>query len=631
MSSQTTFERVVAAAFALSAVVVAAVVVTVAVRREFLPPAQDPSEAITEPVPVENWEELIATGHSVGPRDAGATILVFEDFECPACRQFALGPLRELRSRYGDDVRVVHRHWPLPYHRFAYPAARASECAAAQGRFEAYRDLLFEKQDSLGLKTFTAFAVESGVPDIPAFDECNSETQPLPAITADSAAARGVGGTGTPTVLINGLRLPRTRLLVPLVEAALDGSLVGSPVEGGAMALPITHWDTVPELRLVRELRIEGASAGLTRIGTLAVAADGSMAVSQPETSSVVVFDAQGVRLGRFGRRAGGVGEIASVARAGWKGDTVWVHDLVQDRVVYGTLPARVVRTAPLLRDAVPEPSRADSLPAAFSGILPLAIYGDGSMYASSVVSGEQAEPPVSATVRRYVRINPTGEVSRIVAEVPEALFVRLETGVGRYGSRGPFVRGGLHDLSLQGDYVATVKKHIEGEHGGRFDVVLQESMGDTIYARTYPFVGVPIPPALADSVIEARAARIQSRTMARLFREEAPIPPVYPPVSSVVAGTDGTVWVGLAATEEDANHLVLDPRGIPLGAVSLLRSMRVVAADRTTAWVVERDAFGVDSVVRYRVILHVRAEAVAEPGAAVAHRRPLQTSARRE
>lgn len=601
MKTQTTFERAVAAAFALSAVVVAAVVVAVAVRREFFPPDQNPSEPITEPIPVDNWEELIASGHSVGPRDAAATILVFEDFECPACRQFALGPLRELRSRYGDAVRVVHRHWPLPYHRFAYPAARASECAAAQGRFEAYRDLLFEKQDSLGLKTFTEFAVESGVPDIPAFDECNSATEPVPAVTADSAAVRDVGGTGTPTVLINGLRLPRTRLLGPLVEAAVNGELEESPDEGGAMALPLTPWDSVPELRLASELRIDGASAGLTRIGTVAVAGDGSIAVSQPETSSVVVFDTKGVRIGRFGHRGGGVGDFRSVAGFGWMGDALWVYDLVQERLVYGTLPARIVRTAPLSRDAVPEPSRAEALPAAFSGILPLALYADGSIYASSIVSGERAEPPVSATVRRYVRINPAGQVSRIVAEVSEALYVRRETAVGRSGSRVPFLRGELHDVSPDGGYAATVKKHIEGEHGGRFDVILQEPLGDTVYARAYPFEGVPIPPALADSVIEARAARMGSRAMARLFREEAPVPVVYPPVTSVVAGNDGTVWVGLRATEGKRNHLVLDPRGAPLGVAKMSESSRVMAADREHVWVVERDTSGVESLMRYR------------------------------
>lgn len=425
---------------------------------------------------------------------------------------------------------------------------------------------------------------------------------PLTVISDDSAAARAVGGTGTPTVLVNGLRLPRSRLLEPLVAAAVNGELEAPPSDQGAVAPELTPWDSVPEFRLEAELRIDGASASLTRIGSVAVSGDGSMAVSQAEAASLVVFDAKGARVGRFGRRSGGVGEFASVEQFGWLGDTLWIYDPLQEQLVYGTLPARIVRTVPLPRDAVPAEILEDGSPVAFSRILPVALYADGSIYASSVVPGEPPELPVSPTARRYVRINPSGQVILLVAEVPGVPYVRMRTATGQYASSTPFLRGALHEVSPDGDYLATVKKHIEGRHGGRFEVVLQEALGDTVYARSYPFVGVPIPPPLADSVIEARVARIESRALARLFREEAPVPPVYPPVSSLVVGDDGTVWVGLRAAGNQRKHLVLDPRGVPLGVAILSETTRVVAADGKSTWVVERDPDGVESVVRYRI-----------------------------
>lgn len=87
-------------------------------------------------------------------------------------------------------------------------AARAAECAAAQGRFEQFHDAVYAKQDSLGLKSFASFARDAGVPDSVAFGACNDGTAPVPVVQRDIAAAGALGGTGTPTLLVNDLMLP---------------------------------------------------------------------------------------------------------------------------------------------------------------------------------------------------------------------------------------------------------------------------------------------------------------------------------------------------------------------------------------------------------------------------------------
>ncbi len=598
--SQTTFDRVVSAAFALSAVVVAAAVVTLAVRREFFPPAPGPTARSTEPVPVNNWEELIASGHSVGPPDASATVLVFADFECPACRELALGPLREIRERHGEEVRVIHRHWPLPYHRFAYPAARASECAAAQDRFQAYHDLLYEKQDSLGLKSFSEFAVESEVPDIPAFEECNARSERLGVISADSAAVRSIGGTGTPTVVVNGLRLPDARLLESIVEEAVTGATGMPASEPDALSPTVTPWESVPETMLEPELRIDGASAGLTRVGTIALAADGSVALSQPETGKLLVFDAQGRRTSEFD-----LGGIGAMARIGWLADTVWAFDVFQKELFFGTFPDRVVRRRPLPQDALRDPSNAEGLPEAFTRIDPLVLFSDGSIYARAIVSEETPDlsPSISSTVSRYVRMNPEGRVNRLVAEARGPPYVQMRTTGGSTSVRVPFGSGDMHEASPNGGFVATGAGRITGAHGGTWELLLQATPGDTIYSRAYPFDGMPIPRALADSVREARAQAMGSRTMARYFREQVEIPPVYAPLYSLAVSDDGTVWVGMRAVEGKRAHLILDPAGVPRGLVTLPQSSRVVAADGPRVWIVESSPHGVDSLIRYRIL----------------------------
>lgn len=176
------------------------------------------------PVRVKNWDAIRSSGHRLGRPDAPVTIVEFADFECPACKGFATRSLKMLRAKYKDQVALVFRHWPLEYHKFAYLAARASECANAQDRFFEYHDVLYAKQDSLGLKTFQSFAVEAGVVDTDSFAACIAKTDSVTSIKDDVRAVLALRGTGTPTIVVNGLHYSA----VP-DSAALD-SIVGSLV-----------------------------------------------------------------------------------------------------------------------------------------------------------------------------------------------------------------------------------------------------------------------------------------------------------------------------------------------------------------------------------------------------------------
>jgi protein-disulfide isomerase len=171
--------------------------------RRFQAPAQSArgGPAVTE---VKDWKDYAAVGQRIGPPTARVTLVEFGDFECPVCRHFATGALRMARASYPGDLQVVFRHYPLRYHKQAYPAARAAECAANQGAFEAFHDSLFATKDSLGNKSFHDIAVGTGVRDLVAFDACYSKTDSLPTISRDIAAADRLKIRGTPALLING-------------------------------------------------------------------------------------------------------------------------------------------------------------------------------------------------------------------------------------------------------------------------------------------------------------------------------------------------------------------------------------------------------------------------------------------
>lgn len=229
-SGRMTFRERASVVMVIVAVGCAVVTTAITVRREFFTnPASNlgvkelPGPG-SKPVHVSQWRDYAAGGHRIGAESAEVTIIEFAEFECPYCKAFALGPLRYVRQQFGQSVSLVFRQFPMPYHRFAYPAARAAECAAAQGRFEAFHDAVFAGQDSLGLKSFEEFAAIAGTPDLRAFSACATSAGPLPMVEQDIAAAKALLVRGTPTYIINGemfVGVPDTASLERQVKAAI--------------------------------------------------------------------------------------------------------------------------------------------------------------------------------------------------------------------------------------------------------------------------------------------------------------------------------------------------------------------------------------------------------------------------
>lgn len=137
----------------------------------------------------------------------GSVVLrVYSDFQCPYCRQFESQTLPALLRALPDDVRVEFHQFPLEsIHPFARPAAEASECAAQQGKFWAYKDALFRDQSWLAggdpAPVFTALAVETKLKaDI--FKTCLSRRGGKAAVDAGLAEARRLGLNSTPSVFV---------------------------------------------------------------------------------------------------------------------------------------------------------------------------------------------------------------------------------------------------------------------------------------------------------------------------------------------------------------------------------------------------------------------------------------------
>ena len=219
MNVKTWLDRSVTAVLVICAVASSGILI----RREFLS-ASEPQEDHTAAVrTIKDVDSLARTGHRLGSPKAALTLVEFGDFECPSCRAFHTR-IAQLQKRYPNQLATAFHHYPLNYHRFAYPAARAAECAGEQGRFEAYHDVLYEKQDSLGLLSFNALAKRAGVSDSARFGSCVTRSDSVANITADVRFAQANQLPGTPAILLDGKLSSKGPPSIDSIEAALKRS-----------------------------------------------------------------------------------------------------------------------------------------------------------------------------------------------------------------------------------------------------------------------------------------------------------------------------------------------------------------------------------------------------------------------
>jgi protein-disulfide isomerase len=181
------------------------------------------AEAKNKPLSPETQAKIAGGGApSFGPENAKVTIVEFSDFQCPFCTR-AAGVVHQIREKYGDRVRFVFRQYPLPMHGDAHLAAQAALAAHEQGKFWEYHDLLFANQRALTRPSLEEYAKQVNL-DIPRLKRALDDHSLKAAVDADVKLGEEVNVSGTPTVFINGKRVPNPTEFAPvaqLIDAAL--------------------------------------------------------------------------------------------------------------------------------------------------------------------------------------------------------------------------------------------------------------------------------------------------------------------------------------------------------------------------------------------------------------------------
>lgn len=148
---------------------------------------------------------------SKGNPNAPVTVYEMADFQCPACRTFALETMPLLEREYvrTGKARFVFINLPLTQiHRHAVAAAEAAMCAARQDKFWQMHDALYLRQPVWSRMPepgpyFVALADSVGL-DRDALLECVTAQATRAEVRLDAERAARSGARSTPTFYIEG-------------------------------------------------------------------------------------------------------------------------------------------------------------------------------------------------------------------------------------------------------------------------------------------------------------------------------------------------------------------------------------------------------------------------------------------
>jgi protein-disulfide isomerase len=159
-----------------------------------------------EAPPVVRADVSVADAPTRGSDKAKVTIVKFEDFQCPYCKNVQ-PTFKELLKRYDGKLRIVHKDLPLDaIHPRARPAAEAARCAGEQGKFWDFHDKLYTTSGKLTDDDFKNAGKEVGL-DIGTFEKCVGSGKFKNAVQKDLLEGAKLGLNGTPAFFVNGREL----------------------------------------------------------------------------------------------------------------------------------------------------------------------------------------------------------------------------------------------------------------------------------------------------------------------------------------------------------------------------------------------------------------------------------------
>jgi hypothetical protein len=346
--------------------------------------------------------------------------------------------------------------------------------------------------------------------------------------------------------------------------------------------------------RLVEDLRIGEADGpgALTAVSALVTSRDESLVfVGQPQEQTIRVFDAAtGSFLSNVGRSGQGPGEFRSISRLSVRGDTMFVADLFQQRLVWFSISGDHIQTAAIRSRSQPSVSAVVPAPEGlFWGESPFRPGLRGPMERPLVLMDVEGRTEAVVAVQSMA-----GGSGAVVAGDRVAVFMQ------------PFATlRHLRAFAPDGSAVVVVDtENGGGRRDGTYLVLKITPRADTVFSARLIHRPTRLPQQVRDSIYASFSTIFGgSRRGMRLAREHVDVPEIAPPVADVVVDVRGRTWVRRAFPDAgEPNLLILDRNGVVVAVAQIPDRVRMLHVSTRHVWGVEADELGVPFVVRYLI-----------------------------
>lgn len=156
---------------------------------------------------------------SQGTSSAAVTVQVFCDFGNPMCNRSRL-VMGEIKNQFGDKVRWVYRHFPVPSNPIGADAALVAICAQMQDVFWPVHDRLYDHQAELTKENLLKIAGAAGANN-KKLEDCLKSSEAQELLNKEIKDAEALGLTQTPAYFVNGTKINEIDQLKPFIASQI--------------------------------------------------------------------------------------------------------------------------------------------------------------------------------------------------------------------------------------------------------------------------------------------------------------------------------------------------------------------------------------------------------------------------
>ncbi|WP_420634366.1 hypothetical protein [Candidatus Palauibacter sp.] len=390
--------------------------------------------------------------------------------------------------------------------------------------------------------------------------------------------------------------MTRARALMCLLPGLLPGC--------GTSPTPDQDPDQPPEWTLRRGVTIGSVDDpvyGLSGVRR-ALADEDHVYVLLLQDGVVRVFTRAGEFVRDLGREGEGPGELMMPSEMGWYGSRLWVANWGSTRFTLFDVETGEAETILYLPDVPP------TLYA--SGWAPEAVLSNGHLVGSMKLSATAISWGLVSHDVRIVTdtagsVRDTLALLSVVGQSGE-----ITAGLGRDRRSywlHPLPEHDMIGFAPDGSGAVLVNRRSwEGSGPAEFEVTRIDLRGDTLFHRRIGYEPRPVPDGFFDDDIEESREYgnvVDRRAYESALREFLEQRRYFPPVARLVAGSDGTIWLGGPDDGGERWWLVLDGSGLTMGRVRLPARSYVMFANEIECWVLVMDALDIPYLVRYDIV----------------------------